>query len=833
MGWRRKARSVAAGDWRFKADVLGALIGVADIRKTVGRGDGGIGTLTGCVDSVGTLNATGIIYLLVGVPTYASKGIMDGFSEFHAKGIFDTANWAANGVFDGTDRHAWGTFSSAAAYNQTGVIYGIGFYATEASRNYTDAAEGDIVSGHSVTLLGATTAGTLDMSLWTELSGIVDRQYVLFNVPRYTGDPSPGTYATVVQSDARRKGSGYFGAGGILDGTCYVPAAAVVISPNNVDATTGTYVAPVQGQVLAPAQGGTAYGAASGTSGTLTFANTTYVLNSVPDYGIAGTGKTGTATIPAGANVQSGAAAYGIAGSSETPAYATTATTQAADAAILEAEKAYLLATKTITFGASHVDGALAVTNVLTAVTGGTYHAPEVSEVQKGAVVGTTTGTLVGTVDTAGAFNANGIIEATAGGTYHAAGLVYAGAYYTSGILSASSSYATAGVFAGGSNAIYLKGTFDGTTYRATGVIYGTGDYATEASRNSTTAAEGDIVSGHSVTLLGVTTAGTLNMGLWVAAADNQLKTDSVLIAAISGTIIKDGEAITATTPPTHVDGTYDPITGNYTDPGKAAVLTGNDYYFAGVLQVASYSGGAGWTFGSNSAAHVLTIATAPGTFNATNLAVGNVIQDVAFGVSLTGTGANLLASHTTYLSLEAGRNSMTAAAGDIVSGHSVTIAGSATAGTLDMTLYTTISTITWPATDEVDGGVTYGISNERVGTGVNATTIRTALGLATANLDTQLAGLLGYVDVLPNAWVVPATAVQVAAVMTTQMTESYAADGVAPTPAQSLFLIQQSLHEFTISGTTRTVKKIDGAATAATFTLDSDTAPTSTTRAT
>lgn len=71
------------------------------------------------------------------------------------------------------------------------------------------------------------------------------------------------------------------------------------------------------------------------------------------------------------------------------------------------------------------------------------------------------------------------------------------------------------------------------------------------------------------------------------------------------------------------------------------------------------------------------------------------------------------------------------------------------------------------------------------------------------------------------------------AAILTTQMTEAYAADGVAPTLAQAIFLIQQSLHEFAISGTTRTVKKLDGAATAATFTLDSATAPTSTTRAT
>lgn len=71
-----------------------------------------------------------------------------------------------------------------------------------------------------------------------------------------------------------------------------------------------------------------------------------------------------------------------------------------------------------------------------------------------------------------------------------------------------------------------------------------------------------------------------------------------------------------------------------------------------------------------------------------------------------------------------------------------------------------------------------------------------------------------------------------VADILTTAMTESYAADGAAPTLAQALFAIQQFLQERAVSGTTLTVKKLDGSATAATFTLDSATAPTSITRA-
>lgn len=69
--------------------------------------------------------------------------------------------------------------------------------------------------------------------------------------------------------------------------------------------------------------------------------------------------------------------------------------------------------------------------------------------------------------------------------------------------------------------------------------------------------------------------------------------------------------------------------------------------------------------------------------------------------------------------------------------------------------------------------------------------------------------------------------------ILTRQMTEAYAADGVAPTLAQALFQTMQGVTEFSISGTTLTVKKIDGSTTAMTFTLDSASAPTSRTRAT
>ncbi len=68
--------------------------------------------------------------------------------------------------------------------------------------------------------------------------------------------------------------------------------------------------------------------------------------------------------------------------------------------------------------------------------------------------------------------------------------------------------------------------------------------------------------------------------------------------------------------------------------------------------------------------------------------------------------------------------------------------------------------------------------------------------------------------------------------IFTTALTESYAAVGVAPTLAQLLFMINQTVSQFSISGTTVTGKKIDGITPGMTWTLDSAN-PTSRVRAT
>jgi hypothetical protein len=67
----------------------------------------------------------------------------------------------------------------------------------------------------------------------------------------------------------------------------------------------------------------------------------------------------------------------------------------------------------------------------------------------------------------------------------------------------------------------------------------------------------------------------------------------------------------------------------------------------------------------------------------------------------------------------------------------------------------------------------------------------------------------------------------------TTAITESYRANGAAPTPAQFMSEVLAHLGESSISGTTKTIKGLDHATSKATFTLDSAVTPASITRAT
>ena len=127
---------------------------------------------------------------------------------------------------------------------------------------------------------------------------------------------------------------------------------------------------------------------------------------------------------------------------------------------------------------------------------------------------------------------------------------------------------------------------------------------------------------------------------------------------------------------------------------------------------------------------------------------------------------------------------------------------------------------ITATALSQINAQCDLAISDAALATAANLATINTIVSGIQTDLDNGTDGL----GALKTA---------IDTVFTTQMSESYAADGVAPTPAQAIFLIQQVLTEFAISGTTYSIKKLDGSTTAATLTLDDGTTPTSVTRAT
>lgn len=123
-------------------------------------------------------------------------------------------------------------------------------------------------------------------------------------------------------------------------------------------------------------------------------------------------------------------------------------------------------------------------------------------------------------------------------------------------------------------------------------------------------------------------------------------------------------------------------------------------------------------------------------------------------------------------------------------------------------------------------GHTTSGTFGEQLKTDVDAI-------LADTGTDGVVVASLAANSVSASALATDAVTEIVNAVLTTQMTEAYAADGAAPTVAQALMMIQQMLGEFSITNTTLTVKKVDGSTTAATFTLNDATSPTALTRAT
>jgi hypothetical protein len=116
--------------------------------------------------------------------------------------------------------------------------------------------------------------------------------------------------------------------------------------------------------------------------------------------------------------------------------------------------------------------------------------------------------------------------------------------------------------------------------------------------------------------------------------------------------------------------------------------------------------------------------------------------------------------------------------------------------------------------------------------------TVNSTLATIAGYIDTEVAAIKAKTDNLPASPAAAGSAMTLTSAYdfakgTVAVTENYNADGSAPTPVQALLAIMQVLTEMSIAGTTMTVKKLDGTTTAFTLTLNDSVAPTSTTRAT
>lgn len=204
--------------------------------------------------------------------------------------------------------------------------------------------------------------------------------------------------------------------------------------------------------------------------------------------------------------------------------------------------------------------------------------------------------------------------------------------------------------------------------------------------------------------------------------------------------------------------------------------------------------------------------------FQSTFIVTGAVTFSSTFATTGTATFNALTVTNATTLS------------GAVSLGSTLTVTGTTTLAALALTTLTASGAVAFQSTFAVTGSTTLAALSLTTLTASGAVALQSTLVVTGA---TTLTGAVTATNAGNDIRGCVLTTASSNAIRTTQMTESYAADGVAPTLEQAIFLIQQSLHQFAISSTTRTVKKLDKSTTAATFTLDSATAPTSTTRAT
>jgi len=206
--------------------------------------------------------------------------------------------------------------------------------------------------------------------------------------------------------------------------------------------------------------------------------------------------------------------------------------------------------------------------------------------------------------------------------------------------------------------------------------------------------------------------------------------------------------------------------------------------------------------------------------------AVGSVTGNV--GGNVVGSVASVTARVTANTDQLAGQT-VTAAAG-VTFPTSLASPTNITAGTI-----TTVTNLTNAPTA---GDLTATMKTSVQTAADAAVTANTLVNAIAGYIDTEVAAIKAKTDNLPASPAAVGSAMTLTSAYdfakgTVAMTEAYAADGAAATPAQMLYMLWALMAEKSVLSTTLTAKKLDGSTTAMTFTLDSDTSPTSITRAT
>jgi hypothetical protein len=267
----------------------------------------------------------------------------------------------------------------------------------------------------------------------------------------------------------------------------------------------------------------------------------------------------------------------------------------------------------------------------------------------------------------------------------------------------------------------------------------------------------------------------------------------------------------------THMKGSY------RLDPPDAAFATGADWVAFDLFAAGTYVSSLTLALETKGAAEVYTLVglvkavtdtltIASGKVAATLGAAGDFAQ--ACADKIWASAARTLTAFGFTVTLAASPND------ELASAHN-------TAGTIGA-LINAAGTASDPLLNSVPGSYLAGTAGYALGNMADDSANVAAIKTKTDQLTFTTPNV---VDASASGGMTPATIA--AAVLNTAMTESYAADGAQATLTQAIYLIMQSISERSVSGTTLTIKKLDGSTTAATFTTNSATNPTSVTRTT